>query len=59
MAPDMFRIRLADSPNNTVGSVHVPTAQGSVNTKQTPSGTAKQQPKWLKQHQPTRRGGTK
>lgn len=46
----------ADSPNNTVGSVHVPAAQGSINANQTPSGTAKQQPKWLKQHQPKRRG---
>lgn len=50
---------MADSPNNTVGSVHVPGPIGSVNTKQTPSQVNKQQPKWLKQHQPKRRGGEK
>lgn len=55
-------IDMADSsPNNTVGSVHVPGPIGAIRN-QTPSGTAKQQPTWLKQHQPSRKpssGGTK
>lgn len=38
MAPYMSeRYRFDDSPNNTVGSVHVPGPVGSVNATQTPS----------------------